>query len=395
MIITVTLNPSVDRTVDLSAPLARGRVQRAHATRQDPGGKGINISRALAAGGAATVAIAPGDDTDPLFAGLDAAGVRYDNVSTGAAIRTNITVTEPDGTTTKINEPGPALDEGTVERIVERIVSRAAGASWLVFAGSVPPGPAQDVYAVIASRVRGALGAAAPSYALDTSGAPLSEALAPGATVLPDVIKPNGHELAQLLGREDGDALETDPRAAADAARILVERGVGAVLCTLGGHGAVLVTADGAWHAVHEPVIVRSTVGAGDSALTGYLVAAERGDTPSECLRHAVAHGSAAAALPGTQMPSAAQTTPDAVRVTELGPCAGFPQVSHTPQASHTPRGTAHDAARHRPAATQPAVKQPATTRPADPPGTASAPGPADDAPYVPGPDRGPAGRRP
>ncbi|WP_238694156.1 1-phosphofructokinase family hexose kinase, partial [Kocuria sp. HSID17582] len=142
MIITVTLNPSVDRTVDLGAPLARGRVQRAVSTRQDPGGKGVNISRALSASGVDTVAVAPGDDTDPLFAALDAVGVRYDSVSIGAPIRSNITVTEPDGTTTKINEPGPVLDERTVERIVERIVSRGAGASWLVFAGSVPPGPA-------------------------------------------------------------------------------------------------------------------------------------------------------------------------------------------------------------------------------------------------------------
>ena len=318
MIITVTLNPSVDRTVDLAAALDRGRVQRASATRQDPGGKGVNIARALSASGLETVAVAPGEAVDPLFTALDAAGVRHDNVPTGLPVRSNITITEPDGTTTKINEPGPELDEDTVERVVERIVRRGAGASWLVVAGSVPPGPAADVYAVIAARVRGALGAAAPSYALDTSGAPLREALAPGVTVLPDVIKPNGHELAQLLGRTDGDALEADPREAAVAARGLVAGGVGAVLCTLGGNGAVLVTPEGAWHAVHDPVAVRSTVGAGDSALTGYLVAAERGDPAPERLRHAVAHGSAAAALPGTQMPRAADTTPEAVSVTEL-----------------------------------------------------------------------------
>lgn len=398
MIITVTLNPSVDRTVDLGAPLARGRVQRAVSTRQDPGGKGVNISRALSASGVDTVAVAPGDDTDPLFAALDAVGVRYDSVSIGAPIRSNITVTEPDGTTTKINEPGPVLDERTVERIVERIVSRGAGASWLVFAGSVPPGPAPDVYAVIASRVRGALGAAAPSYALDTSGAPLAEALAPDAGTLPDVIKPNGHELAQLLGRGDGDAFEADPLASAQAARELVARGVGAVLCTLGGRGAVLVTADGAWHAEHAPVTVRSTVGAGDSALTGYLMAAERGDPPSECLRHAVAHGSAAAALPGTQMPTPAQTTPDAVRVTELG----------APAASRTPRGTADDAARSLPVLPHPAAPRlsdpqetSAPEESSEPVGTAKpagtapgAPGPADGAPDHPGSDRGPAAPR-
>ena len=319
MIITVTLNPSVDRTVDLSQPLRRGEVQRASGTRQDPGGKGVNISRALTASGEQTVALAPGDAADPLFTGLDAAGVRYENVPLGAPLRSNITITEPDGTTTKINEPGPPVDQDTVERIVERIVARGAGASWLVCAGSVPPGPAPDIYAVLAARVKGALGAAAPLLALDTSGQPLYEALTPGLPVLPDVIKPNGFELAESLGRTDGAVFESDPRAAAEAAQELVARGVGAVLCTLGGNGAVLVTPEGAWHAVHEPVTVRSTVGAGDSALTGYLVAAQRGDVPSECLRQAVAHGSAAASLPGTQMPTMAQTRPDAVQVTDLG----------------------------------------------------------------------------
>ena len=72
-------------------------------------------------------------------------------------------IAEPDGTTTKINEPGPPLDEHTVDRIVERIVSRGAGAQWLVFAGSVPPGPAPDVYAALAARVSGAQKAPTPN----------------------------------------------------------------------------------------------------------------------------------------------------------------------------------------------------------------------------------------
>lgn len=318
MIITVTLNPSVDRTVELAAPLRRGHVQRAVSTRQDPGGKGVNISRALELSGEDTVAVVPADGTDPLLAGLDAAGVRYDAVSTGAPLRSNVTVTEPDGTTTKINEPGPALDSPTVDRIVDRLISRGAGAEWLVLAGSIPPGPAPNVYALIINRVRAALGAAAPRIAVDTSGLALAEAVSETARALPDIIKPNGEELAELLGRADGEALEADPAAAAAAAHALVERGVGAVLVTLGRHGAVLVTREGAWHARHEPVAVRSTVGAGDSALSGYLIAHVRGGSPEQCLRQAVAHGSAAAALPGTQLPSVATTTPQAVSVTAL-----------------------------------------------------------------------------
>ena len=318
MIITVTLNPSVDRTVELAAPLRRGRVQRAVSTRQDPGGKGVNISRALELSGEDTVAVVPADGSDPLLTGLDAAGVRYDAVPVGAPLRSNVTVTEPDGTTTKINEPGPALDAHTVDRIVDRLIHRGAGAQWLVLAGSIPPGPAPDSYAHIINRVRAGLGSAAPRIAVDTSGLPLMEAVSETAEALPDIIKPNGEELAELIGRTDAEALEADPAAAAAAARALIERGVGSVLVTLGGNGAVLVTREGAWHAIHEPVVVRSTVGAGDSALSGYLIAHVRGGTPGQCLRQAVAHGSAAAALPGTQLPSVGTTTPHAVAVTAL-----------------------------------------------------------------------------
>lgn len=318
MIITVTLNPSVDRAVELDAPLRRGRVQRAVRTRQDPGGKGVNISRALELSGEPTLAVVPGDSNDQLLTGLDQAGVRYEAVSIGAPLRSNITVTEPDGTTTKINEPGPELDSGTVDRIIDHLISRGAGAQWLVLAGSIPPGPAPNIYAHIINRVRAGLGSAAPRIAVDTSGRPMAEAVSETADTQPDIIKPNGEELAELLGRTDGDVLEADPAAAASAAHALIERGVRAVLCTLGGNGAVLVTRDGAWHAVGQPVAVKSTVGAGDSALTGYLIAHVRGESPQNCLRQAVAHGSAAAALPGTEMPSLEHTTPQAVTVTAL-----------------------------------------------------------------------------
>ena len=90
------------------------------------------------------------------------------------------------------------------------------------------------------------------------------------------------------------------------------------MLATLGGNGAVLVTKDGAWHAVHAPVKVRSTVGAGDCSLAGFLIAHEQGKALPDCLVQAVAHGSAAASLPGTQVPTLESTTPDAVTLRQL-----------------------------------------------------------------------------
>jgi 1-phosphofructokinase len=140
----------------------------------------------------------------------------------------------------------------------------------------------------------------------------------------PDLLKPNAEELAELAAAAGfaspatADELEADPAAAAAAAAAVVRSGVGAVLATLGSKGAVLVTADGAWLATHPPVAAVSTVGAGDSALAGYLLAQGQGAAPADCLRQAVAHGAAAASLPGSTVPAVHQTTPDAVTITAL-----------------------------------------------------------------------------
>jgi 1-phosphofructokinase len=130
-------------------------------------------------------------------------------------------------------------------------------------------------------------------------------------------MKPNGEELASFTGG-DPDLLESDPEAAAKAARTLIERGVDTVLATLGPHGAVLVTRDGAWHATPPPTTVVSTVGAGDSSLFGYLLGDIRRRTPAQSLALAVAYGSAAAGLPGTTIPHPSQVKPELVSVRDL-----------------------------------------------------------------------------
>jgi 1-phosphofructokinase len=145
-----------------------------------------------------------------------------------------------------------------------------------------------------------------------------------GVSGKPDLLKPNAEELAELAAAagfataSTADELEADPGAAAAAAAAVVRSGVGAVLATLGSKGAVLVTADGAWLATHPPVAAVSTVGAGDSSLAGYLLAHGQGAAPADCLRQAVAHGAAAASLPGSTVPAVHQTTPDAVTITAL-----------------------------------------------------------------------------
>ena len=137
-------------------------------------------------------------------------------------------------------------------------------------------------------------------------------------TARPDVLKPNAEELAELAGVHSEAALEADPELTAQTAALLLDKGAEAVLATLGSKGAVLVTREGSWYATHPPVSARSTVGAGDSSLAGYLLAHSSGAAAADCLRQAVAHGAAAAALPGTTLPALSQTTPDAVVVSSL-----------------------------------------------------------------------------
>jgi 1-phosphofructokinase len=318
MIITLTANPSLDRTIELAAPLARGAVQRATANRQESGGKGVNVCRALSAGGADALAILPGHDNDPVLVGLQAAGVPYRNLPIAAALRSNVTITEPDGTTTKINEPGPALNGQEADALIDLVVNLSDGARWLVLAGSLPPGLESDFYAAVVRAVRARHGERAPLIALDASEGALIAAIEGGAA--PDLLKPNAEELSQLTGLGAGDSLEDEQELAVEAATRLLVRGVGTVLATLGSKGALLVTAEGAWHAQHPPITAISTVGAGDSALAGYLLAHTGGAGAPDCLRQAVAHGSAAASLPGSTVPAMHQTTPDAVTVRVLTP---------------------------------------------------------------------------
>ncbi|MEY9774868.1 MULTISPECIES: 1-phosphofructokinase family hexose kinase [unclassified Arthrobacter] len=325
MIVTLTANPSLDRTVALPGPLLRGEVQRAISVRQESGGKGVNVSRALVASGLKTVAVLPGAEADPVLTGLRETDVPFAALPIGEPLRSNVALTEPGGVTTKINEPGPALSEDQQEALISLLLDHARGAAWVVLAGSLPPGVPADFYATVTRRLRSLFdGEAAPRVAVDSSGEPLAAAVSGDTSGKPDLLKPNAEELVELAAaagfatNKSAEELEADPEAAAAAASAVVRSGVGAVLATLGSKGAVLVTADGAWLATHPPVTAVSTVGAGDSSLAGYLLASSQGAAPVDCLRQAVAHGAAAASLPGSTVPAVNQTTPDAVTITAL-----------------------------------------------------------------------------
>ena len=309
-VVTLTANPSLDRTLVLPGPLTRGGVVRLGTSSTEPGGKGVNVARAVAAAGVDVLAVLPAATDDPFVRALTAIGLPPAVVPVPSPVRTNYTLTEPDGTTTKLNEPGAALDDDVRTALGSLLTTAAGTARWVALSGSLPKGTPVDWYAQLVRQLRGT----GVRIAVDTSEAPLLALLAAGPEAAPDLLKPNTEELAQLAGTTEA-ALLADPAAVRAAVADLHRRGVAEVLLTLGAGGAMLSTAAGCWSATPPPTTVRSTVGAGDSSLAGYVLADLAGAPPEQRLATAVAYGSAAAGLPGSAVPRPDQADPGAVSV--------------------------------------------------------------------------------
>lgn len=304
MIVTVTANPAIDRLLPLGEPLERGGVVRTTDSVDQPGGKGINVARVAAAAGADVTAVFPSPEHDSLLRALDAVDERLPHVAVPVAhrVRVNLTLAEPDGTTTKLNAPGAPLSPAEAAGLTDAVLRTSRGATWVALCGSLPSGLPDAWYRELVPSLReqGAL------VAVDTSGAPLDAVLTePGSA--PDLVKPNADELVDLLATDQvtAAALEDDPTLAGEyAQKLRAARGPRMVLLTLGAGGAVLATAGGSWFAAAPTIRARSTVGAGDASLAGFLLAWEAGRPAPDCLTHAVRHGSAAASLPGSTPPT-------------------------------------------------------------------------------------------
>ncbi|WP_436759687.1 1-phosphofructokinase [Streptosporangium sp. V21-05] len=305
MIVTLTLNPSLDRTIEVGS-LTRGAVIRAAATHLDPGGKGVNVSRALLANRVRSCAVVPfgGDEGRRLVSLLSAEGIEMITVPVAGTTRSNVALAEPDGTVTKINEPGTALSPAELDTIAEAVLGAASSADWVVASGSLPPEVPADVYARLCER----FSEAGINVAVDTSGPALVSALAEA----PALVKPNREELGEATGiviSSLGDAIK--------AAENLRARGAGAVLASLGADGAILLQDDQIWHGQCPVAEPRSTVGAGDAMLAGFLAGGARGES---ALVEALAWATAAVGLPGSRMPSPHHIHRDDVRVTGADP---------------------------------------------------------------------------
>ena len=230
---------------------------------------------------------------------LQAEGVDLVPVPISGHTRSNVTLAEPDGTVTKINEPGPVLSAAEFEVITAQLLAASAGADWVVACGSVPPGLPESALPKLCRR----LVQAGVRLAVDTSGPDLREAALAGVAL----VKPNREELAAVVGEpllSLGDVV--------DAAQQLRSWGAGAVLASLGADGAVLVDGDGVIMGDSPVDRPRSSVGAGDALLAGFLAAGAHGPG---AVREALAWGAAAVSLPGSRMPGPNDLQRDLVRI--------------------------------------------------------------------------------
>jgi 1-phosphofructokinase len=294
VIVTVTPNPSVDRTLFVDA-LHSGQVNRSSRSWSEPSGKGVNVALALQGHQRASLAVLPvgGPAGAHLVEMLNRAGLQYATVPITGEIRINISIIQPDGIVTKINERGPTLTETEGRALLDAARSRTRPNSWLAGCGSLPGGLTDDFYAQLVETGH----RAGARVVVDTSGPALTKALAAG----PDLIKPNADELAEAVGGP-----VTTIGEVVDAAQELRSRGAKTVLASLGADGALLVGDTGVLHGAAPVDDVVSTVGAGDAMLAGFLSATD----PTEALTVALAWGAAAVQHHGTLFSATEHSTP-------------------------------------------------------------------------------------
>lgn len=283
MILTVTLNAAIDRTV--AVPNFRlGRRHRAVESRTVAGGKGINVARALSLLGRPVIAsgFVGGPTGTQVLEQLQEESVLTDFTQIAAETRINLAVIDPtSGEQTEINERGPAVSPEEVQRLFERIAYLAGGAKLCVLAGSVPPGAGDDLYA----RLIDDLSRRGVPVVLDAEG----EAMLAGVRAGASMVTPNEREAEELVGQEFADR--------SDLAQGLLE------LVRLGASEAAITRPDGCVATVGEggsrrllevhtePLEPVSTVGSGDAFLAGYVAARYEGRSPEDCLAYGVACG--------------------------------------------------------------------------------------------------------
>ncbi|MDR1956806.1 MAG: 1-phosphofructokinase [Treponema sp.] len=296
MIVTVTLNPALDKTAAVDVMRANG-LNRLRDITVDAGGKGVNVSAMIQALGGSSVAagFAGGATGEALLSRLAERGIPHDFVRIQEATRINLKVVAVDGQLTELNEPGPVIQPDEWERLEQKLRGLAATGTVFVLSGSLPSGLPADTY----KRLTLTLRSAGAQVFVDADGAAFRSALeAP-----PDYIKPNRYELLQCFGLEHDAPSGITEAGLIGLCRKLLERGVKLVALSLGAEGALFVSAEAAWRGEPLPVLVRSTVGAGDSMVGALAYGIAAGLPLEQSLALSMAASAAAVTTAGTNAP--------------------------------------------------------------------------------------------
>ncbi|HYU59127.1 MAG TPA: 1-phosphofructokinase family hexose kinase [Solirubrobacterales bacterium] len=283
MILTVTLNAAMDRTV--AVPNFRlGRRHRSVEQRSVAGGKGLNVARALRLLGEPVIAtgFAGGPTGERITQELTGEGVLNDFTRIGDESRTNLAVIDPtSGEQTEINERGPTVSAEEVEQFAEKLLYLAQGADFCVIAGSVPPGVDLEIYGWLITELR----RLELPVLLDSDGEPMRAGLRAG----PAVVAPNVAEAEEAVGHEFN-----EPDDLVLGLRELIEMGAGEAIITREA-GCVAIVGEPAartrYEVEIEPLEPIAAVGSGDAFLAGYAAARYRGSSPRDCLAFGVACG--------------------------------------------------------------------------------------------------------
>lgn len=290
MIYTVTLNPALDRTISIKN-INPDDCNRIEAEQLYAGGKGIDVSKVLTKFGVKNKALGfvGGFSGEELEGLLINEGIACDFVRIAGRTRTNIIVNDVGANTqTLFNAKGPSISAYELMQIIHKI-ENLADPRYVIISGSLPLGVNPEIYRKIIEIVKGKNA----KVVLDTDG----EALVVGMQELPNIIKPNIHELSRLAGRplENMDSV-------VEAALALHQRGIENVLVSMGGRGILMVGASGRYLVEPPEVEVKNKIGAGDSAVAGFVYGLSTGKDLVQALTYAVAAGTATILQAGTAL---------------------------------------------------------------------------------------------
>ncbi len=293
MIITVTMNPAIDKTIDIES-FEVGGLNRITSSVFDVGGKGINVSKTIAAIGGESLATGfiGGNTGNTIESVLNSLGIKTDFVRVNGETRTNTKVYSKNYPVTELNEQGETITKEQLDDLTEKIVSYANKDTLFVLAGSIPKGVPKDIYHKITTLVK----EKGSKVILDADGELFKNSL----SAIPNIIKPNREELAQYAGLDSKPNLEQ----IVAIAKEFLEMGIETVAVSMGKDGSVFINKEKTIVCPEVPVKVLSTVGAGDAMVAGITYSTHKGLSFEEMIKLSSATSTGAVTTVGTKPPS-------------------------------------------------------------------------------------------